>query len=383
MNSNAIQQPIKGFECQSSASSATSATTSPSSAERLTHLAVRVLSQLSPTAATSLELRRLVAVFVSCSARASDQRRAQLPTNVLTALLIAHRIAKKAVVSKEELESESESSESEAEAAVPILKSNLNVAVPPPVRALIDCPVDLMLTSLMLAETVISDSQTSTASWARLLDASSGPVPSELRQRISKLKWTALEWLDFNLNISRDTFLRWCGVIRKWVGDVPTAISTTTSATASVSAPVVPSVTLPIRTNSPITLPPPVMAQNRISASNISILAGYIYPGFTQQPSSYALSNTLPSATHTTCSAQASLNLSFSLKPPHFSLSSCRTASTSSFDYAGAGGRAISINVGVRGDSVRSHPYQKRVVASNQQNVATIAARRLSYQQVV
>ncbi|ORY45969.1 hypothetical protein BCR33DRAFT_715982 [Rhizoclosmatium globosum] len=344
MNTNAIQQPIKGFECQSSAKSAT---TSPSSAERLTHLAVRVLSLLSPTAATSLELRRLVAVFVSCSARASDQRRAQLPTNVLTALLIAHRIAKKAV-----------SSESEAEAAVPILKSNLNVAVPPPVRALIDCPVDLMLTSLMLAETVISDSQTSTASWARLLDASSGPVPSELRQRISKLKWTALEWLDFNLNISRDTFLR-------------------------VSAPVVPSVTLPIRTNSPITLPPPVMAQNRISASNISILAGYIYPGFTQQPSSYALSNTLPSATHTTCSAQASLNLSFSLKPPHFSLSSCRTASTSSFDYAGAGGRAISINVGVRGDSVRSHPYQKRVVASNQQNVATIAARRLSYQQVV
>ncbi|KAJ3287365.1 hypothetical protein HDU79_005745 [Rhizoclosmatium sp. JEL0117] len=377
MNSNAIQQPIKGFECQSSAKSAT---TSPSSAERLTHLAVRVLSQLSPTAATSLELRRLVAVFVSCSARASDQRRAQLPTNVLTALLIAHRIAKKAVVSKEELESESES---EAEAAVPILKSNLNVAVPPPVRALIDCPVDLMLTSLMLAETVISDSQTSTASWARLLDASSGPVPSELRQRISKLKWTALEWLDFNLNISRDTFLRWCGVIRKWVGDVPTTIGTTTSATASVSASVVPSVTLPIRTNSPITLPPPVMAQNPISASNISILAGYIYPGFTQQPSTYALSNTLPSATHTSCSAQASLNLSFSLKPPHFSLSSCRTASTSSFDYAGAGGRAISINVGVRGNSVRSHPYQKRVVPSNQQNVATIAARRLSYQQVV
>ncbi|KAJ3014395.1 UNVERIFIED_CONTAM: hypothetical protein HDU68_000295 [Siphonaria sp. JEL0065] len=345
------------------------------SSARLASIAITVLAQLVPAAATSVSLRRLVAVFVSCSSRASEQRKKALPTTVLTALLIAHRIAKKASSAK------------------------AGLSLPLNVKELLSCPCDLMLASLMLAETVLSDSQTSTASWARLVDSNGASTP-EGRKKAANLKWTAFEWLEYNATINRDTFMRWCGMIRKWVGDIPVAAASGfIPSVASVQS--VPSVIEPITTaieyspvpgitNSatPSTSPnacsvPSVSPQPAIASStpisNSALLTSYLYGlAMGQAVASASLSTTaiiqneftssIPYTSDSTTSATKMLNLNFSLKPPHFSLScgggsaaaaSFSTASSSPTTYFGTIDHVCRSQTSSVSTSHRLHPYQR------------------------
>ncbi|KAJ3063933.1 hypothetical protein HDU98_000321 [Podochytrium sp. JEL0797] len=272
--------------------------------------------------------------FAACSMRASPQRQKALPALLLTALLVAHTLKKKAA--------------SLSAHAPPSLASHHTThiphpasrcAVPPPVAALLACPVDLMLTSLMLAETILSDSQTSTASWARLAQPNATVTP-EARQRLAQLKWTAFEFLDYNLSVSRDTFIRWCAVVRK---SVPSAAAPADPSV--VTAPASPPASAHATSPSPIVLPLPI---------------GYSIASFPYLPPT-------PSATpakmtpvsdihhpHPTSSAmlEASKYPAPSLPLPHFFLDRTTTATN-------AAGGIVSSNARLCCTAYRAHPYQR------------------------
>ncbi|KAJ3257215.1 hypothetical protein HDU77_002770 [Chytriomyces hyalinus] len=155
------------------------------------------------------QLRRLIGVFVSCSAKTPDHQRAKgLPTTVLVALLFVSRIVRKAV-----------SLSTRVDEAVVLDKERVNARTPLVIDALLRDPARLFLAGLMLAEASVSDSQTSTASWARLLNGGAEPASSECRKSIAQMKWAVLEFLDHKVIISTNNFVQWCAIVRKWVGD--------------------------------------------------------------------------------------------------------------------------------------------------------------------
>ncbi|KAI8837709.1 hypothetical protein BJ741DRAFT_603070 [Chytriomyces cf. hyalinus JEL632] len=173
--------------------------------------------------ANSVQLRRLIGVFVSSSAKTSDQRAKGLPTTVLVALLFVSRIVRKAV-----------SLSARVDEAVVLDKELMNVGVPTAIDALLRDPARLFLVGLMLAEASVSDAQTSTASWARLLNGGAEPAASECRKSIAQMKWAALEFLDHKVIISTSNFVQWCAIVRKWVGDgLVDPMSNTIPSTAS------------------------------------------------------------------------------------------------------------------------------------------------------
>ncbi|KAI8832671.1 hypothetical protein BJ741DRAFT_614336 [Chytriomyces cf. hyalinus JEL632] len=155
------------------------------------------------------QLRRLIGVFVSCSAKTSDHQRAKgLPTTVLVALLFVSRIVRKAV-----------SLSTRVDEAIVLDKERVNARTPLAIDALLRDPARLFLAGLMLAEASVSDAQTSTASWARLLNGGKEPATSECRTSIAQMKWAVLEFLDHKVIISTNNFVQWCAIVRKWVGD--------------------------------------------------------------------------------------------------------------------------------------------------------------------
>ncbi|KAJ3235691.1 hypothetical protein HDU81_000252 [Chytriomyces hyalinus] len=159
----------------------------------------------------SQQLRRLIGVFVSCSAKTPDHHRAKgLPTTVLVALLFVSRIVRKAV-----------SLSTRVDEAVVLDKERVNAGcrIPLAIEALLRDPARLFLAGLMLAEASVSDAQTSTASWARLLNGGKEPATSECRKSIAQMKWAVLEFLDHKVIISTNNFVQWCAIVRKWVGD--------------------------------------------------------------------------------------------------------------------------------------------------------------------
>ncbi|KAJ3092291.1 hypothetical protein HK100_006975, partial [Physocladia obscura] len=318
-------------------------------------------------------LRRLVAVFVGCSARASPGRQQALPTTVVTALLLVHRIVRKVIETNNSSNSTNNNSDNRR-------------SVPQTVLDIVHSPVDLFLAALILAESSLSDSQTSTTSWARLYDQS-GIVTSEGRKRVANLKWTIFEWLDYSIDISRDTFMRWCGVIRRWIGEYPSAAisgaTKQTTGTASYSTmqhsnsmfvPSIESVETPI--TSPTTPVSPEIPSS--SASTVPSFVGGIHVhangmiSFDPKPptTTTTTTTTMTAANNNNLSVSASapFNLSFSLNPPQFSLS-CRTlaantganrgsslSSLSSASYSWMKNESvIAANTAV----YRTHPYQR------------------------
>ncbi|KAJ3401201.1 hypothetical protein HDU80_006232 [Chytriomyces hyalinus] len=172
------------------------------------HLSIRTNNKSILSSANSLQLRRLIGVFVSSSAKTSDQRAKGLPTTVLVALLFVSRIVRKAV-----------SLSARVDEAVVLDKELMNIGIPKAIDALLRDPARLFLVGLMLAEASVSDAQTSTASWARLLNGGAEPAGSDCRKSIAQTKWAALEFLDHKVIISTSNFVQWCAIVRKWVGD--------------------------------------------------------------------------------------------------------------------------------------------------------------------
>ncbi|KAJ3245218.1 hypothetical protein HDU78_009698 [Chytriomyces hyalinus] len=121
------------------------------------------------SAANTAQLRRLIGVFVSCSAKSSDDQRAKgLPATILIALLFISRIVRKAVFILGHVDDD--------EAVFLEKEVGGNAAgVPVVIHALLRDPARLFLVGLMLAEVSMSDAQTSTASWARLLNGGVEP----------------------------------------------------------------------------------------------------------------------------------------------------------------------------------------------------------------
>ncbi|KAI8607194.1 hypothetical protein BC830DRAFT_1159336 [Chytriomyces sp. MP71] len=167
-----------------------------SSTDRLASIAVKAVLLLASNAADSRQIsavKRIATVFVQCSTKASDARAKALPTNILCALFFAHKVFRKASGSP---------------------------STPDHIAHLIADPAKLLLASLILAEASLSDSQTSSASWARLLAGGYDSVPSsESRHEIARIKWSIFEFMDYNVVIPREQFSAWCLVIRKLVGD--------------------------------------------------------------------------------------------------------------------------------------------------------------------
>ncbi|KAJ3228828.1 hypothetical protein HDU81_005854 [Chytriomyces hyalinus] len=157
--------------------------------------------------ANNSQLRRLIGTFVSSSAKTSDHRAKGLPTTVLVALLFVSRIVRKAV-----------SLLARVDEAV-VLDKEEHTSIPKAIDALLRDPARLFLVGLMLAEASVSDAQTSTASWARLLTGGAEQATSECRKSIAQMKWAALEFLDHKVIISTSNFVQWCAIVRKWVGD--------------------------------------------------------------------------------------------------------------------------------------------------------------------
>ncbi|KAI8834429.1 hypothetical protein BJ741DRAFT_609965 [Chytriomyces cf. hyalinus JEL632] len=191
-------------------------------AARLTGIALKVMAALfesNPNHAThhqsgilsnanTAKVRRLIGVFVSCSAKSSDQQRAKgLPATILIALLFISRIVRKAVnISGHHVDDEEK-------------ENGGNTRIPLVIGELLRDSARLFLVGLMLAEVSVSDAQTSTASWARLQNGGVEPVTSECRKKIVQTKWAALEFLDHKVVISSSNFVQWCSIVRTWVVD--------------------------------------------------------------------------------------------------------------------------------------------------------------------
>ncbi|KAJ3357441.1 hypothetical protein HDU83_007372 [Entophlyctis luteolus] len=327
-----------------------------SSSSRLAGIAIAVMTVLTGRLPT-LELRRVVAVFIACSTRqgASPARQHALPTTVVSALLLVHRFVSKvsaisapaAPISTVTLPVQTSaplalpifgqiSSKFAPQSAVnysrnqEIPVSNLtNSDIPSKVLDMLANPVDLFLATLMLVESNISDSQTSTASWARLYDPLCAAT-SDVRKKLAALKWTAFEWLNFDIDISKDEFLRWCGVMKRWIGEYPSPLNqppTSVSPLAFSSshmanlAPVQMCATVPSVDSVSASVPasptsPGFISLNKSQSVIIPSLAnsftpsmGYLSATFSPSASASALS--LSSTVY-----NAPPELTFSLKPP-------------------------------------------------------------------
>ncbi|KAI9348561.1 hypothetical protein BDR26DRAFT_915695 [Obelidium mucronatum] len=341
---------------------------------RLAAITLGVLGRLVPAARHSAGVQRLVAVFVTCSLRAAAGRRRALPATLLAALLFAQRLAAKQ-------------------------------------SALAAAPVDLLLASLMLAETALSDAQTSTASWARLVDPTGASTP-EGRKRVAALKWTAFECLDYNATVSQNTFMRWCGMIRKWVGEIPVVppvVATVPSITTSIREPSPVPGLGGLAVDTPSTSPvavPSVSPETQVS--NSALLTSYLY-GLAMGQAAATTSSTsstsslkqhsfsamypdvdpvistsaIPAAAGATSqhsstsipydtineAPTSAMYLNFSLKPPHLSLSTSTTSSSCRLEKSVVRSES-------RIQSNRAHPYQKPLVNGS-------GPRRSSIQRVI
>ncbi|KAJ3262827.1 hypothetical protein HDU77_011765 [Chytriomyces hyalinus] len=102
------------------------------------------------SAANTAQLRRLIGVFVSCSAKSSDDQRAKgLPATILIALLFICRIVRKAVFILGRFDDDDD----DDEAVVLEKEVGGNAAgVPVVIHALLRDPARLFLVGLMLAE---------------------------------------------------------------------------------------------------------------------------------------------------------------------------------------------------------------------------------------
>ncbi|KAJ3112396.1 hypothetical protein HK100_002349 [Physocladia obscura] len=298
-------------------------------------------------------LKRLVAVFIGCSIRASPARQQALPTTVVTALLLVHRVVRKVV--------DTNSSDNKNNGS----RNN----VPQDVLDIVHSPVDLFLAVLILAESSLSDTQTSTTSWARLYNQS-GIVTSEGRKQVANLKWTVFEWLDYSIDISRDTFMRWCSLIRRWIGEYPpAAVSGVPGQTCAASyvtmqqtnSMFVPSIEL---VETPATSPttpvsPEILPSASLSTDPLFIGGIYIHSTGTISFDPKSSSTVTTPTNNISISASTQFNLSVSLNPPQFSLS-CRTSAAKHGSSLLSSSRmanesAIASNT----SSYRTQPYQR------------------------
>ncbi|KAJ3408888.1 hypothetical protein HDU80_004167 [Chytriomyces hyalinus] len=118
------------------------------------------------SAANAAQLRRLIGVFVTCSAKSTDNQRAKgLPATILIALLFISRIVRKAVFILGHVDDDDDD---EAVVLEKEVGGNAAAEIPVVIHALLRDPARLFLVGLMLAET-------STASWARLLNGGVEP----------------------------------------------------------------------------------------------------------------------------------------------------------------------------------------------------------------
>ncbi|KAJ3062050.1 hypothetical protein HDU98_002041 [Podochytrium sp. JEL0797] len=136
-------------------------------AAHLTRVTLHALSVIVPGLESSSDLNHLVAVFVASSFR-GKQRREDLPVMLLTALLLVHRIVKKAEAIRSLCDS---LAELDLESLDSVKQNGMwQQRVPSDVLDMLACPTDLVIAGLMLAEASLSDTDTSTLAWARLAE---------------------------------------------------------------------------------------------------------------------------------------------------------------------------------------------------------------------